>query len=290
MPPAAHELELIPFRRLLDEILVPARRHFRQLFLPVAVPVAACGVLAAVLQLGWLKALSADDVASALPLLAGFLLAFLVVMAVYGVGFSALMVASLNALGGRPAQMGRAWLWPLSFRVALTLFLTGVLYATSFLMCLVPALYVGPTLSFVVPVMVEEQRFGFAAIRRSFELTHTTATGRWLDSMWPRVLVFFIVGMAITYALGLSVQLPFILAQQLVIFRDAAAGQIVDPASVVSGTFWLQIPAQILGAFATTAAWLYWSFGIGMLYREARKRQEGADLQQAIAELTGEPA
>ncbi len=290
MKAAMSELELIPFRQLLDHILVPARRHFRQVFLPIAVPMATCGVLAAVMQIGWFKAMAGGELTAAIPFLATFALVFFAILGVYGLGFSALMVASLDAVAGRPVRMGRAWIWPLSPRVFLTLLAVSVIHIISFMMCLLPVLYVAPIFSFVFPVMVEERQFGWAAIRRSYQLTHTTPTGRWLDSMWPRILAFLVVGMVITYAVSLSVQLPFLIVQQVLIFRDAAAGQIADPMAAMSGSFWLQVPAQILGAFASTAVWLYWTFGISLLYRETRRRYEGADLRQAIDELTGAQA
>ena len=285
-----NDLELLPFRLLLDRVLVPARRHFRQVFLPIAVPVAACSVLAALLQLGWINALTGDDLAGVLPMVGGIFMLMVVIMAVYGLGFGALVVASMDAVAGRPVEMGRAWLFALRPRVAGTLIVVGICHVLSLLMCLVPVLYVAPILTFVLPVMVEENRYGWAAIRRSVELAHDTPTGRWLDSAWPRILVFLIVGMVISYALTLCVQMPFLVAQQVLIFREAASGQVADPATLMNSTFWLQVPTQILGAFATTAAWLFWSFGISLLYRETRRRREGDDLRRAIAELTGAPA
>ena len=283
-------LELIPFRLLLDRILAPAKHHARQIFLPIAVPMAACGVLATFLQLGWFKALASNNISTALPMIGGVFSLFFIIIAVYGLGFSALLVASLDAVAGRPVKMGRAWSFALAPRVFGTLFVVGVCNTVSFLMCLAPALYVAPILTFVLPVMVEEQRFGVAAIRRSVELANTTPTGRWLDSAWPRILVFLIVGAVISYAVSLCVQLPFLIVQQLLLFREAASGQIVDPATLMSSTFWIQVPSQILAAFANTATWMYWTFGISLLYRETRRRQEGDDLWQAIDALTGTAA
>ena len=183
--------------------------------------------------------------------------------------------------------MGRAWLFAVQPRVFGTLIVVSVANTLSVLMCLLPAVYVVPILTFVLPVMVEEDRYGWAAIRRSYELAHYNPTGRWTDSAWLQILVLLSVGLVINYAVSLLVQLPFLVAQQIVIFRDAASGQMSDPATLMAGMLWLQIPAQILSALATAATWLFWTFGVGLLYREIRRRKEGRDLQRAIDELTG---
>ena len=264
-----NELDLVSFRFLIDRILEPAKRHFGQLFLPVAVPLAACGVAATLLQVGWLKALTGGgDLSTVLPMIGGIFLLLVAILAAYGLGFSAMVVGSMDALAGRPVEMGRAWLFALQPRVFGTLIVIAVINTLSFMMCLLPALYVAPVLTFVLPAMIEEDRYGWQAIRRSAELAHYNPTGRWTDSAWLQILVLLGVGLVINYAVSLTVQLPFLVAQQIIIFRDAASGQMSDPAVLIASTVWLQIPAQILSAAATAATWLYWTFGIGLLFRE----------------------
>ncbi|MCP3956845.1 MAG: hypothetical protein GY719_03225 [bacterium] len=285
-----NELDPISFRFLIDRILAPAKHHFRQVFLPIAVPLAVCGVGASLLQVGWLKTLmGGGDVGQVLPMVGGIFVIMIGILAAYGLGFSALTVGSLDAVAGRRVSMGRAWLFALQPRVFGTLIVISVANTLSFLMCFLPALYVVPILSFVLPAMVEEDVYGWAAIRRSSELAHYNPTGRWTDSAWLQILVLLSVGLVINYAVSLLVQLPFLVAQQIIIFRDAASGQMSDPATLLAGMLWLQIPAQILSAMATAASWLFWTFGISLLYREIRRRKEGQDLKQAIDELTGAP-
>ena len=56
---------------------------------------------------------------------------------------------------------------------------------------------------------------------------------------------------------------------------------------MMEGALWIQVPATLLTAVVTAATWLYWSFGVSMLYREVRRRKEAEDLRAAIDELTG---
>ncbi len=288
-----NHLDLMSFRSLLDRVVVPARRHFRQIFLPIAVPLAICGVLASVLQIGWMKTLLGDgdgDFGQILPMIGGIFLLVIVILAIYGLGFSAGVVASLDAVAERPVDMKRAWLFAFRPRVLGTLIVVAVLNVLSLTMCLFPALYVTPILALTLPVMVEEDVYGWAAIRRSARLAHHNPTVSWADSAWLQILVLILVGMVINYAVGFTVQMPFIAVQQIMVLRDAAAGQISDSATLMAGALWLQAPAQVLSACATATTWLYWTFGISLLYREIRRRKEGDDLRRAIDDLTGDAA
>ncbi len=284
------DLDPASFRLLLDRVIESARRHFRRLFLPTVVPLAACGVLATAFQVGWLKTmLGGDDLSQVLPMIFGMLLLFVAVLAVYGLGFGALFVASMDAVAGRPVAMSRGWRFVLRPPVFGTLIVVAVANFVSLILCVVPAFYVTPVLAFTLAVMIEEDRYGWAAIRRSAELAHHNPTGHLADSAWLQTLVLLIVGTVISYAVSFTVQIPFVVAQQIVVFRDAASGQISDPAALMAGALWLQVPAQVLGACATAATWLYWTFGISLLYREIRRRKEAGDLRRAIDELTRPP-
>ena len=283
-----NHLDPVSFRFLIDGILEPAKRHFRTVFPPIAMPLAVCGVAATLVQVGWFRALLGDgDLSQVLPLVGGIFVVLVAIMAAYVLGFTALMVGSLDALAGRPVEMGRAWLFALKPRVFGTLIVVGVANLLSFLLCLLPALYVMPVLAFVLPAMIDEDVYGWAAIRRSAELAHYNPTGRWTDSAWLQILVLQGVGLVITYAVSLTVQMPFLIAQQIYVLRETAAGQMSDPATVMAGTLWLQVPAQITSALATAATWLFFTFGIGLLFREIRRRKEGQDLRSAIDRLTG---
>ncbi len=278
------------FRLLLDRVIESAKVHFRRLFLPTALPLAVCGVLATVFQIGWIKTLMGDDLGEAVPMAVSMFLIMIVIMVVYALAFGALCVASMDAVAGRPVSFARAWRFVIEPSVFGTLIVVAILCFLSLLMCVVPALYVMPILAYTLAVMVEEDRYGWAAIRRSAELAHHNPTGRWTDSAWLQTLVLLIVGLIISYAVGFTVQTPFLVTQQVMVFRDAASGQITDPATLMASTLWLQAPAQVLGSFATAATWLYWTFGLGLLYREIRRRKEAEDLHEAVDRLIGASA
>ncbi len=284
-------LELTPFRYLIDRVPNAARPHVRKLYFPIAVPLMVVGLLTIVFQSSLMSNLVSDpeSFGQAGFAFGGFLMLVIGLVAVYMLAFTAVMVGSTDAVYGHPVNMFRAWRFPLRPSVLATLFLIGFANVVAVMMCLLPILYVGPILAFVLPVMIVEGKVGFAAIRRSVELAHFNPTGRWTDGAFLKILAFMVVGMTISYALTLTVQLPFTVVQQVIFFRDMAAGATMDPAQMMAGTLWLQVPLQIFTALATAATWLYWGFGIAMLYREVRRGKEAEDLRRAIDEVTGSP-
>jgi hypothetical protein len=283
------DLELTPFRLLIDRVPAAARPHFRRLFLPVAVPLMVVGLLTVAFQSSLMPLLAQpESIGEAGLAFGGFALLLIALVAAYMLTFSALVVSSTDAVYGRPVDWSRAWRFCLRPRVLITLIAAGVANVVSLMMCLLPALYVAPVLAFVLPVMIVEGRTGFDAVRRSVELAHFNPTGRWTESAFLKILAFLVAAMVITYAVSLTVELPFAVVQQVIVFRDMAAGTAMDPAQLMAATLWLQVPAQVLTALATAATWLYWSFGLAMLYRELRRGMEAEDLQRAIDEMTGE--
>ena len=48
----------------------------------------------------------------------------------------------------------------------------------------------------------------------------------------------------------------------------------------------MQVLAILLNAVVTAAAWLYWAFGICLLFQEVCRRKEAADLEAAVDEMT----
>lgn len=288
------DLDLTPFRLLIDGIVVPARRHVRETVLPVAIPLVISSILLTVAHLRWFRVMSSGDPDAFPEVFAGcflfMLLAFVVTM-LYGLVLSALTMGAMQAVSGQPRiSMMRAWALVVRPSVLGTLILIGVASALSSAMCYIPALYVVPVLSFALPAMADEGLRGFAALRRAAELAHFNPTGRWTQTPWLQMLLILVVGFIFYYAVALAVQFPFIITQQVIILREAAAGQVVDPGELMASTFWLQIPANVLDALATAVTWLYSAFGTCLLFHEVRRRKEAGDLEEAIARLTGRSA
>lgn len=286
------DLDLIPFRTLLDHVVVPARRHFRQTLLAVALPLTFASVAAAIAQVRWSQMAINPDPENFGAFFAGMFVVMgvvMVVLVVYVMAYCALMVASMDAVSGRGVDMGRAWRFVFRLPVFLTIVLVSILNGMALMLCFLPALYVVPLLSFTLPAMVDEGLVGMDAIHRSAELFRFNPTGRLSHSPWLQTLLLLFVGMVLTYVISWSVQMPFVIAQQVLILRQTFASP-ETAAEQLGLVLWLQVPASILNALATAVTWLYTTFGLALLYRELRRRKEATDLAAAVGELTGEAA
>lgn len=281
-----NELDLIPFRTLLDHVVVPARRHLRETLLPVALPVAVMSVATAVVQIRWSQTVliaSPDD-------MEGFCFGFVVVMLlafatwfVLGMAFSALTVAAMDAVSGRQVRLARAWGFVFRPAVFVTLVLVGLLDTLSLCAFVLPAFYVVPLLSLALPAMIDEGLVGFDALRRSVELVQFNPTGRLVHSPWLQVFLLLLVGTVLSSAVSFVVQLPFVVVQQLLFLRQTFSGP--EAADAMKVALWLQLPASLLGSLASVVTWLYSSFGICLLFRELRRRKEAQDLEEAVDRL-----
>jgi hypothetical protein len=195
-----------------------------------------------------------------------------------------MQVAALDAVAGRPVSIGRAWGFILRPRVLLTLIGTGVMVMGAYLCCFLPALYVWPLLSLTLPVMVEEGRVGADAIGRGARLVGPDPFETFPRNPLVRLLVFMVVTMAISFLGSLLVQVPFQIAQQILILRQAAGEEALS-AMTSPGAIALQATGAVLGALVSTVVGLYAVFGIALLYHDTRNRREGADLEAAAAAL-----
>ena len=283
--PGAAPPGVLPLRVLLDEAMRLLRAHFRRLYPPFAAFFVALGGLSVVFQIGYFEGLLRADLVAG----CGSFAALLAVSAVLGLGYMALQVAALDAVAGRPVSIGRAWGFILRPRVLLTLVGTGVMVLGAYLCCLVPALYVWPLLSLTLPVMVEEGRTGADAIARGARLVGPDPFANFPRNPLVKLLVFMVVAMAISFLGSLLVQVPFQIAQQILILRQAAAEEALS-ALTSPGAVALQAAGAVLGALVSTAVGLYAVFGIALLFHDTRNRREGADLEAAAAALAAQVA
>ena len=275
----------LPFRVLLDEAVRQSRRHIKSMYPAVAFPVALAAAAIPVAQ-GFMMQAEADPTGPRFPLrVVGFGAVMLVYLLVYFLGYGALFAAAVDALAQRSISMRRAWGLMLRPRILGTLVLLTLAAGLGMMMCLVPGIYLGLLFSLTLPVMVEEGVFGVAALRRSAELTRYNPQ-RDLDAD-PRFKVFVIilVGTLIGWVVGMLVQLPMIVIQQVMMLRDVAGGQRPDPARLMAKLMWLQVPSQLLGMLTQTAIHLYMCFGLGLLFFDVKGRKEGLDLEAAVARL-----
>jgi len=273
-----------PFLVLLDEAMRRVRTHLRAIFPAVAVPVAVLSTLVQVVQILNLRGvLNGERGGGPVPLFwtPWVLLGALILLIVSALAYLAGQVAALDALNGRPIDMGRAWNLASRPPVWGTLLLSGLATLASLVLCVVPVFYVAPLLSFTLPVMVEEGVFGVAALSRSADLARFNPSRRLTESPIVKILVLMLVTTLISYLAGLLVALPFQLPMFIDIFRHAMSGD-QDVQSAMSRWLWLQVPAVFLSALVRMAVYLYTAFGIGMLFFDVRGRKEGSDLRSQI--------
>lgn len=283
--------EPIPFRILIDEAVKWTRRHFRAMYVPVAVPIAIANGLIPVAQALWfnqamLGEASPDPARMIVGAVAMFGVALLAGL-VWGVGYGALLVGATDALQGTPVSMARGWLFMIRPRVFGTSLLVALCIVVGCVFCFFPGLFLALLFSLVLPVMAAENRYGMDAVTRSAQLLRHTSPEQGLSrSPLLKVFLIFFLGYLLSTAVGVAVQLPFIVAQQLMVFRAAAEGS-TDPAAVMSTAMWLQVPGNMLNALVTTAVQLYMAFALVLFYFDLRRRQEGLDLEAAIRQMRG---
>jgi hypothetical protein len=282
----------MPLTTLLDEALRQTRVHFRSIFPAVALPVALLTTLVAVVQAVSIKDLLGGGMQQMSPLamwnplviVTALLLTFLATLA-----YVAGQMAALDALAGRPVDMKRAWAFAARPAVWGTCLLLGLAVIASFVLCILPVLYVGPLLSFVVPVMAAEGRFGPGALSRSAELARFNPSRQLGEHPIVKILLLMLVTTLISYMAGLVVALPFQIPMFIDLFRKAMSGQ-EDVTGVMARWIWLQVPAQFLSALARMAIYIYSAFGIALLFSDVRGRKEGIDLRPEIDALFPAPA
>jgi hypothetical protein len=282
--------ETLPFRVLLDEAVRHARRHFRRIYPSVAIPLAVASAGLPLAQLLFLRSMPVPGQMEPSPIAMiqgfGLFIGVMVVwLVVYMLAYGALLAAVVDAVAGREVSMGRAWRLMLRPQIIGTLLLTGFAVGLGFLLCVLPGMYLALLFSLALPVMVEEGIFGTRALGRSAALTRYNPQ-RQLDAD-PRLKVFliFFVGALLGYVVNMVVQMPFLVVQQVMMFRDVAAGNRPDPTAVMARLAWLQVPSQVLGMLVNVAIQLYVGFGLCLLFFDVKRRKEGLDLESAVARL-----
>jgi hypothetical protein len=281
--------EPIPFRLLIDEAVKWTRRHFRAMYLPVAVPMAIANGLIPVAQALWFTNALYGETADPARMLVGasaFMGVALLAGVVWGLGYGALVVGATDAHLGQPVSMKRGWLFMIRPNVFGTSLLVGLCVVVGCVFCLLPGLFLGVLFSMILPVMVAEGLYGMDAVTRSAQLVRYNPRGDFGQSPMLKVFLIFFLGYVLSAAVGMAVQLPFIAAQQILVFRAAAEGN-TDPTRIMATATWLQVPGNMLNALATTAVQIYMAFALVSFYFDLRRRQEGGDLEAAIQEMRG---
>jgi hypothetical protein len=214
------------------------------------------------------------------------LVASVMVFLVWGLGYGALLVATVDAAQGQAVSMSRAWRTMVRPRVFGTCLLAALAVAVGCALCVLPGLRIGVLFSRIVPVLAAEGRVGVDAFARSAQLARYHPRGDLGGLPLLKLFLLFVLGYLLSAAAGFVVQLPFLVIQQVMVFRAAAEGG-SDPTQVMATATWLQVPGNVLNALVTTAVQISMAFALTLFYLDIRRRQEGGDLEAAIQQMKG---
>jgi hypothetical protein len=276
--------EPMPFRVLLDEAMKLMRRHFRAIYPAVAIPVAVVAALSLAVQLRWIRGAAAAG--SAGPNIASgclaIIVALLLTLGVQGLSYSVLTAACVDGATGRPIDMRAKWSFVFKPDTFGTLLLMFLAIAGGFLCLVLPGVYIGLLLSFVIPVMAVEGLRGGSALGRSWRLMRYNPHKRFFDNSPSKIFALYFVGALMAYAVSFVIELPFTAMQGYRIARAAASGQAPAGQTLAGSMFWWQIPSTVLSSLVSTAIGVFTSFGLVLLYQDVVRRKEGVDLAAAI--------
>lgn len=286
------QLDTIPFAVLIDEAWKSTRSWARAILVPAAVLLAPAALVMQVLVGLWNVSLVGMDPGRFEPgrfcgtFALGMVGAFAVglyFLAVYG----CVMVTAVRVLGGEPLSWRQSLRFYLRPRVWGTDLLAWVLIMLGLVACILPGLFLMAAWGLRLPVMVREGRSGWDALKRSWELLAHNPSGQLLRHPVLKVLLLFVLGGVLGYAISMVVQMPAVIVSQLMMVRGMSRGEGADPQALMRATLWLSIPAGVLAALAQLAVQLYVDFATAHLYLDQVRRKEGADLGSALDRMLG---
>jgi hypothetical protein len=287
------QLETIPFAVLVDEAWKSTRAWTRTILVPAALLLAPAALGMQVLGGMWNLSLIGMDPARfesgrfcgtlVLGGIAALLLALWFVF-VYG----SMMVCAVRTLGGESPALRPSLRFYLRPRVWGTDLLAWLLISLGLVACILPGLFLMAAWSLRVPVMVREGRFGWDAMKRSWELLAHNPSADLLRHPVVKVLLLVVLGVVLGQAISMVVQGPTMIVSQVMVLRGMSRGEGADPQAMMRAMLWLTIPAAVIATLAQLAVQLYIDFATTHLYLDQVRRKEGADLGAALDRILGE--
>lgn len=292
MMPAIAASEPMPFRLLIDEAMKRTRLHFGEVYPAVAIPLAAVAGLSVAAQSLWMQGFVGSpagslDFGAMMQGCAGFLSAALLTITLTTLGNAAMLYSCVEAVSGRSVHSGASWRFVVSSKSLWTLFLTGLAVGAGFLLLVIPGIYFFLMLSFTFPVLAAEGQSGSNALKRSWGLVRYNPQRRFLTHTAVKVFVLYIIAAVLSYLVNALVQMPLAAVQGGSMLREVASSGRADPQRLLAGSLWLQVLTGVLASFVSTAVSVYTSFGVVLLYFDARRRKEGMDLEAALDSRAG---
>lgn len=285
--------EPIPFRVLLDEAMKLTRRHFRVMYLPVAIPLAVLTGVTVFVQLQMVSSFTSAGADPASFLAGGgcliFLLTILLAMVMYGLTSGVMTAGACDGVANRPIDMKAKWVFILQPSTIGTMLLSLLAVVAGLICLVIPGIYIGLALSFVVPVMAVEGLKGPDALGRSWKLVRYNPHNRFFENTMTKIFLLGLVAGLISYAVAFLIQLPFTILHGIAVARSVSSGAAANSQAFYASTLWTQLPSAVLGSFVSTAVSIYSAFGIALLYFDVVRRKEGTDLASAIDARFGAP-
>jgi hypothetical protein len=259
------QLRPLSFGELLDGAFTLYRRHFASLVLTALVPL----LVNVLLWLGLAAAIggSGSDAGAGIYFV-GLVASWPVLLLTSGFASAALAYFIGRAYTGNPVTPRQALAAAGSrfFGITGAVVVTFALLMIGFLLCFVPALFVGAACFAVFPVLMLERRGPIDSINRSYDL----AKNAWGEIFLVLLVIYLIAAMP-----GMAVGGAGVFANVL------AAG---DATRTLEVQALMQVVTQLVSALTTPFS----IAGVVLLYYDRRVRTEALDVQM-MAEALGGP-
>ena len=198
----------------------------------------------------------------------------------------ALYEATRRLLDGGASPVAEVYAEATQPRRYVTYVLRGLLVGLGLLLCGVPGVAAACLLALLGPVLVHEDRGWLDALERSRSIVWARPSGRFAGSILSAVLIAGGVSAALGFAINTIATLPGLTWTAVTIFSSASQG--VVP-STYATPVWLALIGSVLGVLSQSVVDLYPAVAFTLIYREALRRSEGDDIEEALrARLRGE--
>jgi hypothetical protein len=264
--------------RLVDLPFRLLRPHLLQFLLPLS---AAFVVLAAPFQIASAQGLFTVDPAN--PKL-GSLAVFVGMAPLALLGYSMVSITTnilvIDTFEGRAVDLASALRRAVTGqKVLVSIFLNlGLILGSA--CCVVPGIAFTAYLSLAIPVVILEGRPAGASLQRGLDLVRGGRNGPWWGPVIARSVAAVLVMVTLQYALGTLVALPTLPYIFKAAFESAASGYTANVAGAVP--WWIQAISSLGQGAVYALVCLYDAAAMWLIYRYARERLEGTDLQAAI--------
>jgi hypothetical protein len=284
-------LRPISLPRLLDQAIQLGRRGPWRPLVSFALVLVATNMVFSVASIGpSLMAMSGGGAALSTSCAMLMLLIVLlpIVMAITVLVYAGLAVsATRRVFGGDEsfrASLGELFTGRMLGTIALAALVSciGFVAGLPLFFLVAPPFIVSALCAFSIPIVLQGNASGMAAISRSFRLVWgregLPLFGRPLFS----VLGLFLVTWIISSLLTLILQLPYQVLVQIASFRQALGG---GAGSDLAPLLWLQVPLTAVVSFFSTWPMHFSVLALALLYRDAVERLEATGLEGGIAAL-----